>query len=94
MKRPNTRAEADERLLISLGSQGTASLAIMIKMLRAFEAKGLLKKIEVIAILDAAAESAERSHDRLGGKYSTATGAAIRHLLQQWLEDTPEPSKH
>lgn len=94
MKRPTTQAEMDERLLISLGSQGTASLAVMLKMLRAFVAKEILSEVEVMAILDAAAESAEKAPDRLGGKYSKSTGATIRQMMQDYLQSPAPGRKH
>lgn len=86
--------EDEAKLIIALGSQGTATLAIMLKMLRAFIAKGLLSRVEVLAILDAAAESAEKSSDAFGGKYAQSTGATIRQMLGQFLDVPESEQKH
>ena len=71
----------DAELIIGEGSQGTSGLAVMQKLLRALITKGVLRQIEVIAILDAAAESAEKAPDKLGGRYSKSIGATIRQML-------------
>ena len=83
--------EAD--LLIGVGSQGTAALAIFIKLLRALISKGVLQPTEVAAILDAAAESAEASPDVFGGLYSKSVGAAIRQMMPALAEPTPPPQR-
>ena len=85
------RREMEERLVIALGSQGTAALAVMLTMMRAFVAKGILRPIELSAILDAAAEAAERKPDEFGGKYSRSVGATIRVALADYLETPPSP---
>jgi hypothetical protein len=86
--------EEEAKLIIALGSQGTATLAIMLKLLRAFIAKGLLSQIEVVAILDAAAESAEKAPDAFGGTYAQSTGATIRQMLGQFLDAPETDQKH
>lgn len=88
-RRETTRRNDEARLIIALGSQGTAALAVMLKMLRAFVSKGILQPIELVAILDAAAEGAERTPDEFDGKYSRSVGAAIRLAIAEYLETPP-----
>jgi hypothetical protein len=83
----------EEDLIVALGSQGTASLAIFTKLLRALVSKGILREIDVIAILDAAAESAEKAPDELGGKYSTSVGESIRQMMDDFSGSPPNPAK-
>ena len=83
----------EEDLIVSLGSQGTAALAIFIKLLRALVSKGVLREIDVVAILDAAAESAEKTPDELGGKYSKSVGESIRQMMDDFSGPSPNPAK-
>ena len=64
-----------------LGSQGTAAPGIMMNLLLALRSKGALRDIEVIAILDTAAETAEKSTDELGGKFAKLVAGHIRQLI-------------
>jgi hypothetical protein len=77
----NRSRQAEEALIMGIGSQGTATLAIMLKMMEAFIAKGILTRVEVIEILDFAAEAAEEAPDELGGRYSKSTAASIRQMI-------------
>jgi hypothetical protein len=56
------------QLLNGVGSQGTAALGIMMNLLLALRSKGALCDIEVVAILDTAAETAEKSTGELDGE--------------------------
>jgi hypothetical protein len=85
--------DMEEDLIIALGSQGTASLAIFTKLLRALVSKGVLREIDVVAILDAAAESAEKAPDRSGGKYSKSVGESIRQMMDDFSALPPNPAK-
>lgn len=83
-----------EELIIGVGSQGTASLAVIMKLLRALVSKGVLKQIEVVAILDSAAESAEKSPDAIEGKYSAATARSVRDMMDHFLDAPKTDKKH
>jgi hypothetical protein len=76
-------------LLVAVGSQGTAALAIFQTLLRALVSKGVLREIEVIAILDSAAESAEKQPDELGGIYSKSVGVMIRQMMDDFGKSGP-----
>jgi hypothetical protein len=77
-----SRADLEE-LMIGLGSQGAAALSILLKLTRALVSKGVLKPIELTAILDAAAESAGKSPDQLGGRYSKEVEKTIRQMMDE-----------
>ena len=83
----------EEDLIIELGSHGTASLAIFTKLLRALVSKGVLREIDVVAILDAAAESAEKAPDQLDGRYSKSVAESIRQMMDGFLKPSPNPKK-
>jgi hypothetical protein len=76
--------EAD--LLVSLGSQGTASLAVISKLMRALVTKKTLSEIEALAIFDAAAESVERLQmpTQIGERYRKAVAKHIRDVMVQF----------
>jgi predicted dehydrogenase len=58
--------------------------------LRALIAKGIFTPIEIYAILDASAESAERAPDQLGGKYSESVATTIRQMMNLFpIDDQP-----
>jgi hypothetical protein len=64
-----------------IGSQGTAALGIMMNLLLALRSKGALRDIEVIAILDTAAETAEKSTGELDGKFAKLVAGHIRQMI-------------
>ena len=86
--------KAPAELISALRSQGTATLAILTKLLRALISTGALTRTQVIAILDAAAESAEKHPDELGGMYSKSTGLAIRQMLEAFLDSPKSTERH
>ena len=71
----------EAQLLNGVGSQGTAALGIMMNLLLALRSKGALRDIEVVAILDTAAETAEKSKDELGGKFAKLVAGHIRQMI-------------
>ncbi len=75
------RERREAQLLNDVGSQGTAALGIMMNLLLALRSKGALRDIEVVAILDTAAETAEKSTDELGGKFAKLVAGHIRQLI-------------
>lgn len=81
-------------LLAFLGSQGTATLAIVHEMLQTLIAKGVLQRTEVIAMLNAAAEAVERQTGKLGGMEAKSTGAAIHAILATFLDAPDVEQKH
>ncbi len=71
----------ETRLLNGVGSQGTAALGIMMNLLLALRSKGALCDIEVVAILDTAAETAEKSTGELDGKFAKLVAGHIRQMI-------------
>jgi hypothetical protein len=88
--------EAELGLIVGVGNQGLAGLAIFSKLLRALMTKGVLRQIEVIAILDAAAESLERNvgSDQTGGRLVQAAALSIRQMMDQFSDAPPSDQKH
>jgi polyhydroxyalkanoate synthesis regulator phasin len=83
-------------LLIGAGSQGTAALAVIMKLMRALVTKGAITEIEALAILDAAAESAERAQQprELGQKYARSVSATIRQMMDTFPTQPGSDKKH
>jgi hypothetical protein len=71
----------EAQLLSGVGSQGTAALGIMMNLLLALHSKGALLDIEVIAILDTAAETAEKSTDEIGRQFAKLVSGHIRQMI-------------
>ena len=46
-----------------------------------------------VAILDAAAESAEKAPDQLDGRYSKSVAESIRQMMDGFLKPSPNPKK-
>jgi hypothetical protein len=75
-----------------VGSQGTAALGIMMNLLLALRSKGALRDVEVLAILDTAAETAEKSTDEIGRQFAKLVAGHIRQMIGPFTEpDTPPP---
>jgi hypothetical protein len=64
-----------------VGSQGTAALGIMMNLLLALRSKGALRDVEVLAILDTAAETAEKSTDEIGRQFAKLVVGHIRQMI-------------
>jgi hypothetical protein len=64
-----------------VGSQGTAALGIMMNLLLALRSKGALRDVEVLAILDTAAETAEKSTDEIGRQFAKLVAGHIRQMI-------------
>ena len=64
-----------------IGSQGTAALGIMMNLLLALRSKGALRDVEVLAILDTAAETAEKSTDEIGRQFAKLVAGHIRQMI-------------
>jgi hypothetical protein len=80
------------QLLNGVGSQGTAALGIMMNLLLALRSKGALRDVEVLAILDTAAETAEKSTDEIGRQFAKLVAGHIRQLIGPFTKpDTPPP---
>lgn len=77
----------ETELIIALGSQGTATLAIIRQLLGTLIKKKVLRRVEVVATLDLAAEAVERQKDELGGLYVKATSEAIRLMSEEFRGD-------
>jgi hypothetical protein len=75
------KERTETHLLNGIGSQGTAALGIMMNLLLALRSKGALRDVEVIAILDTAAETAEKSTGELDGKFAKLVACHIRQMI-------------
>ena len=71
----------EAQLLNGVGSQGTAALGIMMNLLLALRSKGALRDLEVVAILDTAAETAEQSTGESDGKCAKLVAGHIRQMI-------------
>ena len=93
----NEKEAAEAELIIGLGSQGTAGLAIMRQLMGTLIKKKVLHRVEVVATLELAAEAVEKQKaaDVTGGSYVQATSAAIRDLSKEFQgEAWNEPTTH
>ena len=75
-----------------IGSQGTAALGIMMNLLLALRSKGALRDIEVITILDTAAETAEKSTREFDGKFANSVAGHIRQMIYPFAK--PDTLEH
>jgi hypothetical protein len=75
-----------------VGSQGTAALGIMMNLLLALRSKGALRDIEVVAILDTAAETAEKSTREFDGKFANSVAGHIRQMIYPFAK--PDTLEH
>ena len=81
----------EAQLSDGVGSQGTAALGIMMNLLLALRSKGALRDIEVVAILDTAAETAEKSTDDIGRQFAKLVAGHIRQMIDPFANpDTLE----
>jgi len=80
------KGRREAQLLVGVGSQGTAALGIMMNLLLALSAKGALRDIEVVAILDSAAETAEKSKGILGRKLGKLVASHIRQMIHPFAD--------
>jgi len=71
----------ETQLLNGVGSQGTAALGIMMNLLLALRSKGALRDVEVLAILDTAAETAEKLTGESDGKFGKLVAGHIRQMI-------------
>jgi hypothetical protein len=86
------QARRETQLLNDVGSQGTAALGIMMNLLLALRSKGALRDVEVLAILDTAAETAEKSTDEIGRQFAKLVASHIRQMIGPFTTpDTPPP---
>jgi hypothetical protein len=82
----------ETQLLDGVGSQGTAALGIMMNLLLALRSKGALRDVEVLAILDIAAETAEKSTEEIGRQFAKLVAGHIRQMIHPFENpDTPPP---
>lgn len=86
-RKPPLISDEQRAALAAVGSEGVASMAIMVKLLRALITKGVLAEIEVQAILDAAAGAVERATEQQQGRAGPAASGHIRHLLDHFQKD-------
>jgi len=75
------REQREARRPNGIGSQGTAALGIMMNLLLALRSKGALRDVEVLAILDTAAETAEKSTDEIGRQFAKLVAGHIRQMI-------------
>jgi hypothetical protein len=81
--------EREVAVLVSEG-QGAAALAIMRQLLWTLFKKRLLRRIEVVAVLQLAAEALERESN--AAQYASA--AAIRQLSKTFLDEPDDIKRH
>ena len=87
--------EREAELLVTVGAQGTATLAIMRQLMGTLIRKKVLRRVEVVATLELATEAVERQTDELGGRYVKSTAQAIRELSEEFRGDAwNEPTTH
>ncbi len=84
--------DEQRKALAEIGSQGMASLAVLVKMLTSLRAKGILADVEVTAILDAAVESVESAP--ASGSIAASASRQIRRLLDHFQTDAVSPPRH
>jgi hypothetical protein len=78
---PMVQERRETQLLNGVGSHGTAALGIMMNLLLALRSKGTLIDAEVVAILDTAAETAEKSTDEIGRQFAKLVAGHIRQMI-------------
>ena len=81
----------ETQLLNGVGSQGTAALGIMMNLLLALRSKGALRDAEVLAILDTAAETAEKSTDEIGRQFAKLVAGHIRQMIGPFTKPNTLP---
>jgi hypothetical protein len=86
--------ELDAGLLITVGAQGTASIAMIRQLLHTLMKKNVLQRFEVVTTLELTAEAVERQKDELGGMYVQATSTVIRQLCAEFQDEPRRDRKH
>ncbi len=88
------RERREAQLLNDVGSQGTAALGIMMNLLLALRSKGALSDIEVVAILDTAAETVEKSADESDGNFAKLVAGHIRQMIDPFAKPDTLGRRH
>ena len=88
------KGRKEAQFLVGVGSQGTAALGIMMNLLLALSAKGALRDIEVVAILESAADTAEKSKDVLGQKLGILVAGHIRQMIHPFAKPKTLGRRH
>lgn len=83
--------EREAELLVTIGAQGTATLAIMRQLMGTLIKRKVLQRVEVVATLELAAEAVERQTDELGGRYVQSTARNIREMATEFRGDAWNP---
>jgi ribosomal protein L17 len=83
--------EREADLIIGVGAQGTATLAIMRQLLGTLIKRKVLQRVEVVATLELAAEAVERQTDEFGGRYVQSTAGYIREMATEFRGDAWNP---
>lgn len=85
---------AEFNMIVSLGSQGTAAMFVLAKLMRALRARNVFSDMEILAISDAAAELAapQDTHDEAAARYAKAVQQAVQDMCQIAL-GAPSPAQ-